>query len=196
MLERKVIEYRYTYGDYVQWEGDERWELIDGVPFDMSPAPNTEHQRIVFELGRQIGNFLVGKPCRAFVAPFDVRLPERDEADDQVRTVVQPDVAVFCDASKLDKQGARGAPNWVVEVLSPRTSVRDQVQKRDLYARHGVSEYWIIDPTACRLQIFLLDPETRRYETPRVGPAEGKTLVRRFASSDPTLEIDWSTVFA
>lgn len=146
---------RFTYADYRRWPSDERWELIDGEAFNMSPAPSRRHQEVVGEIFRQTANFLQGKPCRAYVAPFDVRLPQADEADDQTRTVVQPDIAVICDFAKLDDQGCRGAPDWVVEVISPLTAAKDHIKKRALYERHGVKEYWLVHPLDCVVTRYL-----------------------------------------
>ena len=136
----------FTYGDYRQWPEDQRWELIDGEAYAMAPAPTRIHQALVGEIFRQIANFLAGKPCKVYVAPFDVRLPAQDEADDDTATVVQPDIAVICDEAKLDDKGCRGAPDWLIEVLSPSTASRDHVQKKALYERHGVREYWLVHP--------------------------------------------------
>lgn len=146
---------RFTYEDYCQWQGDERWELIDGEAFLMSPAPRLRHQRILGELHRQMANFLLGKSCQVFVAPVDVRLPKwPGEPDAKVDTVVQPDLVVVCDPGKLDDAGVRGAPDLVIEILSPATASRDQVSKRDLYLRHGVREYWLVDPAGPSFRIF------------------------------------------
>lgn len=137
----------YRYGDYRTWPEDERWELIDGVAYDMSPAPSTAHQVISMELGSAIRAFLGTGGCRVFAAPFDVLLPDSpDQPDDEVTSVVQPDLAVICDLSKLRTFGCVGAPDWVVEILSPYTSRRDLAEKHALYERHGVKEYWVIDP--------------------------------------------------
>lgn len=136
----------YTYADYCTWPDDKRFELIDGVPYDMTPAPGTLHQTLVGKLYRFLDEFFEGKPCKAFVAPFDVRLPKRDEPDDEVNTVVQPDVMVVCDETKLDAKGCRKAPDLVIEVLSLSTASRDQIKKRALYDRHGVREYWVVHP--------------------------------------------------
>ncbi len=166
---------RFTYGDYRRWPEDERWELIDGEAYDMCPAPVRAHQQMVVELTRQVGNFLVDKPCELYSAPFDVRLPQGDEADDDVDDVVQPDIAVICDRAKLDDAGCRGAPDWVIEVLSKRTAVKDQTLKRDLYERHGVREYWLVHPTDRVLTIYrLLDGA---YGKPDVQGLTGATPV-------------------
>jgi Uma2 family endonuclease len=140
-------EQRYTYHDYCQWPDSERWELIDGVAYAMAPAPTRPHQSVAGELFRQIANFLQDKPCQVYIAPFDVRLPNPNEADDSAETVVQPDIAVICNTDKLDDRGCKGAPDWIIEVLSPTTASRDHVKKKALYERHGVREYWLVHPT-------------------------------------------------
>ncbi|MFI3119884.1 MAG: Uma2 family endonuclease [Methylococcaceae bacterium] len=180
------LQQKYTYADYAQWPEDERWELIDGVPYAMT-APQRLHQKIVSELSRQVGNYLQGKPCEIYVAPFDVRLPRQDEADAKVETVVQPDLSVICDPSKLDKQGCRGAPDWIIEVLSPSTALKDMNTKRGLYERHGVQEYWIIHPEDRWTLIYTLDAQGR-YGQPGVFGMDEPTVVQRF----PELSIDWS----
>ncbi len=129
---------RFTYRNYRTWPDSERWELIDGQAWAMSPASRRRHQEVSGALFRKIGNFLEGKPCKVYEAPFDVLLPASDEDDDEVATVVQPDIAVFCDRSKLTERGARGAPDLVVEILSPSTSRKDLREKFDRYQRAGV----------------------------------------------------------
>ena len=135
-------EQRYTYADYCTWDDSGRWELIDGVPYAMSPAPAWEHQGILTELLYKLRSFLEGKPCKVFAAPFDVRL-NTDGYDD---TVVQPDLVVVCDKSKLSSTGCSGAPDMVIEILSPSTVSHDKVLKFNLYQETGVREYWIVDP--------------------------------------------------
>jgi Uma2 family endonuclease len=176
---------RYTYADYRTWPQEERWELIDGEAYDMPPAPARIHQDVVVELSRQIGNFLQGSTWRIYVAPLDVRLPERDEADDAVETVAQPDVAVICDQAKLDDKGCRGAPDWIIEVLSPATAAKDQVQKRDLYERQRVLEYWLVHQTDRIL--FAYDLGTDGYGKPRVSRTAGVST----SAAIPGLEVDW-----
>jgi len=192
MLLHDPSEPRFTYGDYVRWSGDERWELIDGEVFAMSPAPSRGHQEAVVGLVAQIAPQLQGGPCRPYVAPFDIRLPQGAEADAAVETVVQPDIAVICDPSKLDAAGCRGAPDWIVEVVSPATAARDRIVKRDLYERHGVREYWVLDPDDRRLTIHRLDPSTGRFSAPATADADGTTSPR----SVPGVAIDWSLVFS
>ena len=192
MLRHDPSEPRFTYGDYVRWSGDERWELIDGEAFAMSPAPSRRHQEAMVGLVAQIAPQLPGGPCRVYVAPFDVRLPRGAEADAEVDTVVQPDIAVICDPAKLDAAGCRGAPDWIIEVRSPATAARDRLQKRDLYKRHGVAEYWVLDPDGRRLTIHRLDASTGRYAAPTTAKAEGTASPRAV----PGVSIDWSLVFA
>ena len=189
-LARKLDE-RFTYGDYLTWDDDERWELIDGVPYNMSPAPRVRHQRILGELYRQFANWLLDKPCLVFLAPFDVRLPEADESDDQVETVVQPDLSVICDRTKLDDAGCRGAPDLIVEILSPGTAHKDLKVKFDRYERAGVREYWIVDPAEKTVMVFVRGAD-RRYGRPEVYGAGGVMHVGIF----PDLEIFLEAAFA
>lgn len=165
----------YTYQDYLTWPDDERWELIDGVPYNMTPAPARIHQEIIVELSRQIANFLQDKDCRIYVAPFDVRLPKGQESDDAVETVVQPDIAVVCGSEKLDEAGCRGAPDWVIEVLSPSTAAKDQIQKRDVYQRHGVKEYWLVHPMDKTVTVYRL--EQNKYGKPDISEIKGQLQV-------------------
>ena len=188
---KRAEEPRFTYGDYVQWQGDDRWELIDGIAFDMSPAPSRLHQDVVLGVGRQLADKLDDGPCRVYVAPFDVRLPETDEADDEITTVVQPDVSVICDRSKLDRAGCRGAPDFILEVGSPRTQVRDRLQKRDLYERHGMREYWVLDPDERDLLIHRLDGKSRLFKQAIQLKAKNRTAVACFDG----LSIDWRRVY-
>ncbi len=149
---------RYTYRHYRSWPDSERWELIEGHAWAMSPAPNARHQAIAWRFSGMLYEHLKGRPCRAFAAPFDVLLPEADESDDEADTVVQPDLVVYCDTTRLTEAGARGAPDLVVEILSPSTSKKDQHEKFDLYERHGVREYWIIDPGNRSIIVFRPGP--------------------------------------
>ncbi len=168
--------HHYTYSDYLTWPDDVRYELIDGVAYLMAPAPTLEHQDIAGEIYRQLANALEGKPCRPYVAPVDVRLPKGNEADEAVDTVVQPDVIVVCDQGKLDRRGVRGAPDFVVEVLSPSTAFHDHKRKREVYERAGVKEYWLVDPVERTIHIYRLD-ENGRYGKPDVREMKGETPV-------------------
>ena len=148
-LPLKKQEMKFTYADYRTWPEGERWELINGIAFDMSPAPLRYHQDINLELATIIKIWLKGKPCKVYTAPIDVRLPDRaEEIDDDIDNIVQPDIVVVCDSSKLDEKGVRGAPDWIIEILSPSTAKKDFNEKYNLYEKQGVREYWIIDPNS------------------------------------------------
>ncbi len=175
----------YTYRDYLTWPEDIRCELIDGKVYMMSPAPLLTHQDVAGEIFRQTANQLHGQSCRTFMAPVDVRLPKSAEADEQTDTIVQPDVLVVCDNSKLDRRGVRGAPDWVVEVLSPSTAGRDQIEKRRLYEHHGVREYWLVHPTDRLLTVYRLNDGD--YGKPDIAELRGITPV----SVLPGVSIDW-----
>jgi Uma2 family endonuclease len=161
---------RWTYADYLTWPDDERWEIMDGVAYDMSPAPNTRHQSISLQLSLQIGSFLAGKQCKAFVAPFDVRFSEQlNASDNYVDTVVQPDILVVCDKSKLDERGCNGAPDFIIEISSPSTGKNDLTVKYDLYQHHGVKEYWIIHPEEQTVMVFKIDGDGLYGKPERYG---------------------------
>ncbi len=147
---------RYTFEDFLNWEEDERIEIIDGDVFMMSP-PATIHQKVSGELFRQIANYLEGKSCEVFSAPFGVRLFERNgDKPEDVDTVVEPDIIVLCDKSKLDEHGCKGAPDMAIEILSPSTRRHDKLIKLNLYQRAGVREYWIVDPYTSSVSVYLL----------------------------------------
>lgn len=148
---------RYTYADYLLWEGPERFELIDGDAI-MLASPSTVHQLVSGELYRQFANYLEGKRCRVISAPFDVRLfEEKDDKPEDVQTVVQPDISVICDQDKLDEHGCKGAPDLTLETLSPSNVQHDTLVKLNLYQRAGVREYWVISPEDKSVHVFLLD---------------------------------------
>lgn len=155
-------EIKYSCDDYEAWDDGKRWELIEGVPFVMSPAPTSDHQRISLNLAALIHDYLRGKSCEVFTAPFDVRL-----SDD---TVVQPDVSIICDPGKIDQKGCKGAPDMVVEILSPATMNLDRVTKFNKYLEAGVKEYWIIDPDSRNLSVHLL--KEGEYFSRAYGDAE------------------------
>ncbi len=175
---------RYTYADYLSWPEDIRYELVDGVAYAMT-GPNRRHQEIVGNLFVQLANALDGHRCRVYIAPFDVRLPKADEMDALVDTVVQPDLSVFCDRAKLDDKGARGAPDWVIEVLSPATAGHDQIVKRRVYERSGVREYWLVHPIDRIVTVYWLTDDA--YGRPDIYELAGSTASRVL----PELAIDW-----
>ncbi len=159
---------RFTYADYLTWDDDQRWELIDGEAFCMSPGPNRLHQKWLGELFVQFHTYLEGKTCEVYLAPFDVRLPENSVAsDEETITVVQPDLMVVCDHDKLDDRGIKGAPDLVVEIISPSTAKRDITTKYELYQRHGVKEYWLMYPNDRTLLVYRLSADSR-YAPPEV----------------------------
>ncbi|MCP4154750.1 MAG: Uma2 family endonuclease [bacterium] len=152
---RKDIE-RFTYGDYLKWDDGERWELIDGEPYNMTPAPLRVHQDILGNLHWKLREQLEGKPCKVYLAPFDVRLPLGAEKEEDITNVVQPDISVICDLEKLDAKGCIGAPDLIIEILSPGNRKRDRMEKFNLYERAGVREYWMVWPEELMVEVFLL----------------------------------------
>ena len=147
----------FTYADYLTWPDDERWELIDGVAYAMSPAPSQSHQLVSGNLFRQIAVHLHGKPCKTFYSPFDVRFAENsNQSDNYIDTVVQPDIIVVCDSVKLEERGCNGPPDLVIEISSPSTAAFDLTVKFDLYQRFGVKEYWIVNPVEQIAMVFKL----------------------------------------
>ena len=173
---------RYTYADYLTWLDDKARELIDGFIKMMSPAPRLGHARTNAKI---FGNlfYVIQKnkgKCEVFHAPFDVRFPKNGEtAHDKIDTVVQPDICVICDLSKLDERGCCGAPDMIVEVLSPSTAKKDMTEKFNLYEEHGVKEYWIVHPEARSINIFLLQ-ENGKYNEGIIYEFEGKVPVHVF----------------
>lgn len=137
----------YTYADYLKWTFEERLELIKGKLFKMSPAPSRIHQEIFGRIFIKMGTFLEKKPCKVYSAPFDVRLSRKNGKDEDVMTVLQPDICVVCDLSKLDDKGCFGAPDIVVEILSPGNNRKELKNKFEVYEESGVEEYWIIHPS-------------------------------------------------
>jgi Uma2 family endonuclease len=134
-------------------------ELIEGEVFDMSPSPSVIHQRLSRRLQYQIESFLrqAGGPCELFHAPLDVLLPKDNNArDDEIDTVVQPDLFVVCDAAKTRGRACRGAPDWIIEFLSPNNALHDLNRKYDLYERAGVREYWVVDPANSVVFVYRL----------------------------------------
>ncbi|SFD64123.1 Uma2 family endonuclease [Spirosoma endophyticum] len=148
----------YTYADYLKWQFDESVELIKGKIYRMSPAPKRAHQLAVSHLLVDISLHFSNDSCQIYTAPFDVRLPVRNERKpDQLHTVVQPDICVICDLSKLDDNGCLGAPDWVIEIISPRTARNDFNDKFNLYQESGVREYWIVQPKEKAVNVYVLE---------------------------------------
>lgn len=156
--------YNYTLADALEWPENERIELIEGNAVMMAP-PKRIHQRILSELHLQIAYFLKEKRCEVYPAPFAVRLFEQDgDRPENVDTMVEPDITVVCDPGKLDEIGCKGAPDMVIEILSPSTARNDRITKYRLYERAGVREYWIVDPDTKTVNVHLL--ENGQYHSP------------------------------
>jgi len=154
-----VVYGRYSYADYLSWKIKERIELIKGKLFKMSPAPSMLHQKISSDLFGFLWTFLKNKQCKVFSAPFDVRFPDKSTDDKDIENTVQPDITVVCDLSKLDRRGCLGAPDLIVEILSPSSSKKDLKYKYGLYEQYGVKEYWVVHPEEQTLLIHVLDEQ-------------------------------------
>ena len=151
---------QYTYADYLTWMDEKMRELLNGFIRLMSPAPTLKHAVVSRKLSSAMINFVdqYGGDCQVFYAPFDVRFPKNtaQTADHQIYTVVQPDICVLCDDSKLDERGCIGAPDMVVEILSPSTQQYDLTQKLIIYETGGVKEYWVVSPKEKIITVFIL----------------------------------------
>jgi len=146
----------YTYADYLTWTIPEMVELIKGRVFKMAAAPRRRHQAVAGEVFKRISIFLEGKNCKVYIAPFDVRLPVHSRKNEDIYTVVQPDICVICDATKLDDAGCIGAPDIVIEILSPGNNRKELQNKYEVYEESGVQEYWVIHPDEQTLLIYTL----------------------------------------
>lgn len=179
----------YTYDDYTNWEFPERVELFRGTPYLMSPAPNSRHQTVSIALSAFLFFHFKGKACRAFSAPYDVRLPVSLKPGN-IDTVVQPDICIICDGAKIDKQGCNGAPDLVIEILSPGNSPREMREKFTLYESSGVREYWLILPESTSVLLYTLNEEgTYIGHQPRTSEESITSIIF------PDLTIDLGEVF-
>lgn len=179
----------YTYADYLIWQFSERVELLHGKIRQID-SPSVKHQRISIRFSRLLANALWQTACQVFAAPFDVRLT-RMRDDKEVKTVVQPDLCVICDPSKLDERGCIGAPDLIIEILSPGNSRTEMRDKFELYQEAGVLEYWIVNPNEKMIQVFQLNEQGRYIGLPPV--VEGDILTTPIVSN---LEVDVTEVFA
>ena len=169
-------EKRYTLADALTWDESERIELIYGSPFMMAP-PVRAHQAAITALVGQLYDYLKEKTCKVYPAPFAVRLFEQNGDDpEDVDTMVEPDISVVCDPSKLDDIGCKGAPDLVIEVLSPTTQRHDKFTKFNLYQQAGVQEYWLVDPASKSVQVFFLD--------------DGRYVAKDFGATEDTLKVN------
>lgn len=155
---------KYSYTDYLTWDEGERIELIAGEIFIMSPASSRRHQQVLRELSTAFSVYLQGKDCEVFFAPFDVRLLSENKQDDDVKNVVQPDLSLICDLEKLDDKGCNGAPDMIIEVLSPSSVKLDRWIKYQLYEKAGVKEYWLVDPNNESVEVHLLVGEHYQFQ--------------------------------
>jgi len=181
----------YSYADYLSWRFSEYVELIKGRVMRRMSAPTSEHQRISSRLHGELYAYLRRQPCQVYAAPFDVRLlRSTGNGDAQIKTVVQPDLSIICDLSKIDKRGCLGAPDWIIEIVSPSSLVLDTRTKFDLYAENGVREYWITFPGEQAITAYYLTADGQyelsgTYAEP--GPMPSHTL--------PELAIEWADIF-
>ncbi|MEM7552373.1 MAG: Uma2 family endonuclease [Bacteroidota bacterium] len=180
---------KYTYSDYLTWRFQERVELIKGKLFKMTPAPKRQHQRVSADLQFNMMKSLAGNSCQLYNAPFDVRLPSEDEHGNKIASVVQPDICVVCDESKLDDAGCIGAPDLIVEIISKSSSKKDIDYKFNLYQEHGVLEYWIVYPAEGIVDQFILS--NSRFELHKKLSSEDVIN----SESIEALEVDLNDVF-
>ena len=160
----------YTYADYNRWNFDQRVELINGKVFELMSGPNQQHQSLAGDIYFELRTFLRDKPCKVFFAPFDVRLPRKSNKDEDIITVLQPDLCVICDKEKLlDIRGCLGAPDIVVEILSPSNSKKELKYKYDVYEEAGVKEYWVVFPTEQTILTYILVENKFMASRPRVS---------------------------
>ena len=189
---------QYTYADYLTWRFEEFVELIKGKVLRHMAGPGSRHQQYSANLIIEIGRFVKDKPCRVYAAPFDVRLAtgganrgaSSDNGDRQITTVVQPDICVVCDLSKIDARGCVGAPDWIIEILSPGNVGHDTKTKFDLYEENGVREYWIVAPGLLTVTAYVLDNQGR-YQLAAEYAESGSMPVATL----PGLGVEWADVF-
>ncbi len=183
---------RYSYADYLTWFDDVRRELIDGFINMMSPAPNRFHQKVFGKVYNHFFNYLKGKICEVYSAPFDVRFPKpkSEKSNKKIYDVVQPDICVICDPAKLDDKGCLGAPDFIIEIVSLGNAKHDIKKKYELYEKNGVREYWIITPYEKIVQVFVL--ENDKYQLKGTFTDEDQVKVNIFED----LVIDLKDVFA
>ena len=180
---------KYTYADYLTWQFDDMVELVKGFIYKMSPAPTSKHQRISKNNTGELYNFLKNKKCEFFNAPFDVRLI-KNKNNKEITTVVQPDICIICDLEKIDELGCVGSPDLIVEIVSKSTKKRDYREKYDLYEENGVLEYWIVDPDAKSVDVFVLENE--KYVQKGVFYNKNENIPCFLL---PDFKINWNDIF-
>ena len=177
----------YTYADYLTWQMEEMVELIKGKIFKQAAAPRVNHQRVAGIVFSAFFNFLKGKQCEAFIAPFDVRLPVKSKKHEDINTVVQPDICVICDSEKLDELGCVGAPDLVVEILSPGDNKKELQNKYEVYEESGVKEYWVVYPYEQVVHQYILEGD--KFQA---LPIAEKTINSQVLQG---FEVDMDTIF-
>jgi len=190
IVEEPSADITYTYADYLTWKFEERMELFRGKIFKMA-APTATHQIVCGNLHLIIGNYLKGRQCKVFFAPFDIRLPVQNrKKDDEITTVVQPDLCIVCDPNKIEARGVIGAPDFVVEILSPGNSRKEIKLKHELYEEAGVGEYWVVNPVEENIIIYRLN-EQGRLEVYKIVTSGDIVALRAL----PELKIDIQDIF-
>ena len=180
----------YSYADYLTWPEDERWEIIDGIAY-MQSAPSPVHQEISGGLFVQFHNYLADKPCKVYHAPFCVKLMTDDErTNEDIKKVVEPDITIVCDQSKIDDKGYNGAPDMIVEIISPSSIKMDKFIKFNKYEKAGVKEYWIVEPEGKLVTVFTLQGD-QRYGRPDIYSEDDEITVSIF----PDLVVNLKPVF-
>ncbi|MEY3807270.1 MAG: hypothetical protein RI893_246 [Pseudomonadota bacterium] len=185
----------YSYADYLTWQLEDAVELIRGKIMAMSPAPSLKHQSIITNLGGSLYQYFHKRPCKLFYAPFDIKLYDSRKSkltDQDVYSVVQPDLCVICDKEKLTEQGCNGSPDWIIEVLPPGNTKKEMRIKFDLYQENGVIEYWLVYPYEQAVYQFVLDQDTEKYQL--FAMHAGDDIAKPYLF--PELHIDLADVFA
>jgi Uma2 family endonuclease len=185
----------YSYADYLTWRLEETVELIKGKIMAMPPAPSLKHQNIITNLGGSLYQYFHKRPCKLFYAPFDIKLYDSRKSklrDQEVFSVVQPDLCVICDPEKLTEQGCNGAPDWIIEVLSPGNTKKEMHLKFDLYQENGVTEYWLVYPYEQAVYQFVLNQDAEKYQLFAMYAGDDVAKSTLF----PELHIDLADVFA
>lgn len=172
---------KYSWADYQTWSDDERWEIIDGTPYNMSPAPRPRHQNLIGNIYAKFHSFFKGKTCMPFMSTVDVKLSDWD--------IVQPDLIVVCDKETIKDTHIDGVPSLVIEVLSPSTEKEDRHQKLNLYAKAGVKEYWLVQPFPSFIEVLVLD--NGKYRIEQVFDKDEELISPSF----PDLKIDLKEIF-
>ena len=180
----------YSASDYLSWTFEGLVEIIRGKIHKMSPAPSSNHQRLVGRLHTELVSQLEGKGCEVWLSPFDVYLLKPGQYYKETHNVVEPDLCIICDPSKIKSFGCVGSPDFIIEILSPSTAKKDTGEKLQLYEEYGVKEYWIIDPAKKQVHIYTLDNENT-YEKQNIQGVPGLLSPKEFS----TIKIDTGVLF-